>query len=196
MKKIIAVLVITISCLTVAYSQDTGGKKGFEKGNMYHLIGLGGQNYWRIGDGGYWGGYGYGGRLGRLGGFGTNLTIQYQGEWGIHDYIGLGFHTGVTAGGFRGATRLYIPIGIQGNFHFYQLIDDKTSKDIKSDKLDIYAGLNFGGGPAFRPSTSDVFGGIHGGAQVGARFYPSSNFGIFAELGYGKSFAQFGIVIR
>lgn len=180
MKKLL-LIIVTLCTITLGFSQT----KGFEKGNMYHQIGVGGQNYWRIsapGRGAWWN-------------F-ADFTTQYQAEWGIHDYVGLGFHAGITAGGFRGTTSLYVPLGVQANFHFYQLIDDKVSSDIKSEKLDIYAGVNVGAGPAFITSTGDVFGGVHAGPQVGVRFYPKSNIGMFAEVGYGKSFAQFGLVIR
>lgn len=186
-------LLITISLFifSVGFSQ----LKGFEKGNMYHQLGFGGQNYWSVGSnsngwGGSWRGWGAG------------FTTQYQGEWGIHNYVGLGFHAGLTIRPYINSDYLemYIPVGLQANFHFYQLIDDKVSSDLKSDKLDIYGGINVGGGPVIGIDTyfddTYIFGGIHAGPQVGVRFYPKSNVGIFAEVGYGKSFAQFGLVIR
>lgn len=184
---------LLMAALIIPEEMNAQESKGFSKGNMYHQIGMGGQSYWRVGSNS-----GVVNPFNRRVGRGSNITFQYQGEWGIHDYVGLGFHAGFSVGGFRwrNSTNLYVPLGLQSNFHFYQLIDDKVSGDIKSDKLDIYAGLNFGGGPAFTPSADLVYGGIHGGAHVGARFYPKSNIGIFAELGYGRSFAQFGLVIR
>lgn len=103
-------------------------------------------------------------------------------------------------GRFQNSLTTYIPIGFQGNFHFYQLIDDKTSNDIHGDKLDIYAGLAIGGGPVFwsggQGFGSSVNAALHVGPHVGARYYLTDKLGIFAELGYGRSLAMFGIVLR
>ena len=40
-----------------------------------------------------------------------------------------------------------ISAGLVINFHFYQLIQDKSTMNIHGDKLDLYAGLAAGGGP-------------------------------------------------
>lgn len=75
----------------------------------------------------------------------TAITIHEQDEsvqngiW-YTQLCRLGFTTGV--GLRRGWNNDYqgevnIPFGILCNFHFYQLIDDKASKDIHADKLDI-----------------------------------------------------------
>ena len=110
----------------------------------------------------------------------TPLTGQFnfQGEFGIHKYWGLGFTTGV--GGRAGwnynyAGELNIPIGMIANFHFYQLISDKNKnhKNIHADKLDIYAGASLGGGVAFTyyPYDTRVVPMAFGGLHAGIRYY-------------------------
>lgn len=170
---------------------------------------------------------------------GLNLEM----EFGIHDYVGLGIFVGVEGfGNIRGGELrttymgsyygsyyytnyngsnywgIAVPIGFQANFHFLQLIADKTGKTF-ADKLDVYAGLSVGSGamfvfptPAYKNSVyqnstefpafvknsdlNDVGLMLYGGGQVGIRFYPASNFGIYAEVGYGKSIVQGGICFK
>ncbi len=70
-------------------------------------------------------------------------------------------------------------MGMIASFHFYQLIEDKTTKDIHGDKLDIYAGLNVGSGIGFSASPGWVNALFFVGPQVGARYYrnPYDRFG-------------------
>lgn len=129
--------------------------------------------------------------------------LNFQGEFGVHDYVGVGFITGV--GGRAGYSRGYIglwgygysygyngevnmPIGALANFHFYQLIADKTGKDIHADKLDIYAGVSVGSGFAatFYTNETHIFPIAWGGAHAGARYYFTDKFGVNLEVGYPK----------
>ena len=132
--------------------------------------------------------------------------INFQGEFGIHKYVGLGFTTGI--GGRGGALNGYngeinAPIGMLVNFHFYQLIADKTDKNIHADKLDIYAGANIGSGIAatfYRNSNNPdalriipiAFGGLH----AGIRYYFKPKVGVNAEIGFGKSLVNAGFVFK
>lgn len=147
--------------------------------------------------------------------------ISIDGEFGVHDYVGIGFHTGVFGSRTIYSTGLfgrlagydysytyagiYIPIGIIANFHFFQLIEDKTSKDIHGDKLDLYVGANLGSGVAIAIPTRDLrdngykpsFGALaYGGIQFGVRYFPKPKLGIFAELGFGKTFANGGVCFK
>ncbi|MEX0812982.1 MAG: hypothetical protein WD048_12255 [Chitinophagales bacterium] len=137
------------------------------------------------------------------------LTGQFnlQMEFGIHKYVGLGFSTGV--GGrsrwsnhYRGEVN--IPFGILSNFHFYQLIADKSSKNLHADKLDIYGGVSAGSGIAitfYRNKINEVetrriaplaFGGLH----AGIRYYFKPNVGVTAEVGFGQSLANIGFAFK
>ena len=127
--------------------------------------------------------------------------INFQGEFGIHKSVGLGFTTGIGGRGplyygYNG--EMNIPIGLLCNFHFYQLIADKTGKNIHADKLDIYAGANIGSGIAIAYFANDtrlepiVFGGLH----VGIRYYFAPRVGVNAELGWGKSIINVGFAFK
>ena len=138
--------------------------------------------------------------------------LNFQGEFGVHDYVGIGFTTGL--GGRAGYSRGFgyfgyyssygysgevnVPIGVIANFHFYQLIADKTGKDIHSDKLDVYAGLSVGTGMAatFYPNATHIYPIAFGGPHVGARYYFTDKFGVNLEAGFGKSLINGGIVFK
>ena len=152
----------------------------------------------------------------------TALNFNAQFEFGIHKYIGLGLHVGFDfspnggayyyagyyPGYYTGSTysTIGIPVAFFGNFHFLQLIADKTGNNF-ADKLDVYAGLSVGSGPAFAVpkrqykdapynySTAVGFM-VFGGPHVGIRFFPKDNFGIYAEVGYGKTYGTFGVVFK
>lgn len=201
-------------------SKSSNSDKAFEgKGSKTLLLGLGGSNmftFFSKKSDAYDEDY-----------FGRSYTtpvsggISVDGEFGVHDYVGIGFHTGffgsrsIYSSGFFGRlvgydysytyAGLYIPIGIIANFHFYQLIEDKTSKDIHGDKLDLYVGANLGSGVAIAIPTKDLkdagykssFGAVaYGGIQFGVRYFPKPKLGIFAEVGYGKTFANGGVCFK
>ena len=94
------------------------------------------------------------------------------------------------------------------NWHFLP----SETKNVKLKKWDIYAGIGLGYG--FERETKDyTFGDnidastvyiyndsdekrhfIATEVNLGARFYPIENFGVYLEMGYGISFAQFGLI--
>lgn len=127
--------------------------------------------------------------------------FNFQGEFGIHRYVGLGFTTGI--GGRGPVSRNYlgelnIPVGLIANFHFYQLIADKSSRNIHADKLDIYAGVNAGSGVAFT-YYNDAIRAVplaFGGLQAGIRYYFVPRVAINGELGFGKSIANVGFTFK
>jgi hypothetical protein len=206
-------------------SKGSSGDKAFEgKGSKTLLLGLGGSNMFTIfpksSDAylGYDESY-----FGTYRSYTTPLSggISVDGEFGVHSYVGIGFHTGVFgsrsiySSGFFGRlvgydysstySGMYIPVGIIANFHFYQLIEDKTSKDIHGDKLDLYVGANIGSGVAIAIPTRDLkdagykasVGALaYGGVQFGVRYFPKPKLGIFAEVGYGKTFANGGVCFK
>lgn len=166
---------------------------------------LGGSSYVYFYPNNYYGGY-YGNYKGRAAFFGRGAYtggLFLQGEFGIHDYVGIGFTTGL--GGKAGNGNYYytvpemnFPIGFIANFHFYQLIADKTGKNIHADKLDIYAGMNAGSGFAVQywDSRSHIVPIGFFGLQGGIRYYFVPKVGVNAELGFGKSFALAGFVFK
>lgn len=189
---------IVLAALGLGVSSKVNAQ-AFEKGGTYLNLGLGGSNFLHINpDNDFYGGF-YGSTVG-------GITLQM--EWGIHEYVGLGFCTGIQ-GGRRGGYygwygpyngpgygELAVPIGLIVNFHFYQLIEDKTSKDIHGDKLDIYAGVNVGSGLSFYPTPNRIFPLLFFGPQVGAKYYVTPNIGLGGEIGWGKTFVNGGVTFR
>lgn len=177
--------------------------QAFQKGARYHSLGLGTSSFLHLGY--YDNYYLYNGPYGQYKPYKHNyyspLTAQfnYQLEFAVHDYVGVGLTTGI---GFGGGgyynNELAIPIGVIANFHFYQLIDDKVSKDIHASELDIYFGLNAGSGVALLngPYDNDIVPLAFGGFQTGVRYFFSERFGINAEVGYGKSLVNVGITLK
>ncbi len=132
----------------------------------------------------------------------TTGQFNFQGEFGIHKYVGLGFTVGV--GGRAGWNNNYlgefnIPMGMLANFHFYQLIADKNSKNIHADKLDIYAGIAMGSGVAFTyydNTSTRVVPLAWGGPHAGIRYYFVPKVAVNAEVGFGRSLVNLGFSFK
>lgn len=184
-------LFIGLSVLLAGYSGANA--QAFEKSGKYLSVDLGAASYWHVGSAlsnGAWGIYSP--FVGKMG---------VQGEFGVHDYVGVGFVAGFggRAGGYWGASGvLDIPVGVLANCHFYQIIADKTGKNIHADKLDIYAGLNVGSGlgVVFGGGTSEAAALVFFGPQVGIRYFFVPNIAVNGEVGYGKSIVQAGITFK
>lgn len=132
----------------------------------------------------------------------TTGQITFRGEFGIHDYVGLGFTTGIGGraanfNGYRGEVNL--PIGFLANFHFYQLIADKVSKNIHADKMDIYGGVSLGSGAAFtfyKNQSNRIVPLVFGGTHLGIRYYITPDLGVVAEVGFGKTLFNGGLIFK
>ena len=179
--------------------KSSGGGKAFEgKGSKQISIGVGLSSYiGQFGKGGY---YGYNGGRGYYGGFWYSGTLAVQAEFGVHDYVGVGLVTGLGGRAYVGGGGgvLYVPIGVIANFHFLQLIADKKGVAV-ADKLDVYAGLNFGTGLGVNRTKgvgSDVSGIIFAGPQFGVKYFFNSKVGVYGEVGYGKSVFEAGVSIK
>jgi len=196
-KSLFTALTVAATLLSVvSYGQ------AWEKQSKVIGLGLGASSFWHLNNG-----------------VTTPLTgqLNFQMEFGVHDYVGVGFQTGVGGGGplgigagwgrsvFLGSSyysgyngSFNFPVSAFANFHFYQLIADKSGKDIHSDKLDIYAGLNVGSGIGilFYDNSTLITPLVIFGPQVGVRYYFTEKFGVNLELGYGKSIVNGGIVFK
>jgi len=196
-KSLLATLLLVATLFTnVSYGQ------AWEKSSKVLGLGLGAASFWHLNNG-----------------VSTPITgqLNFKMEFGVHDYVGVGFQTGIGGGGPLGVGvgwgrsgiwggsyysgyngSFNFPIAAYANFHFYQLIADKSGKDIHADKLDIYAGLNVGSGVGvlFFDNNTIVTPLVMFGPQVGARYFFTDKFGVNLELGYGKNIVNGGIVFK
>lgn len=183
------------------FFSNNASAQAFSKGDFVLGIHGAGSSMFNFYAGG--GKSGYGTPSSRLNSYLTG-GVAIGGEWAIHDYVGIGFTTGVQGGvsrwnGFWGAFNygvVSIPVGVVANFHFYQLIDDKSDKDIHADQLDIYAGISLGSGVSILPEPGWVNALFFVGPHAGVRYYFTEKFGVNLELGYGKSFVSGGVVLK
>lgn len=86
-----------------------------------------------------------------------------------------------------GATNIdlsYIIAGVKGNYYFDNLIGI-------TDPFDFYAGVNAGYAFPFLDSNKDASFDI--GAQVGGRWFWNEKWGLYVEMGGGKSGAMGGL---
>lgn len=184
MKKSLIILFVLSLVLTIPNQSNAQAFEG--KGSKTFLVGFGFSDYITT----------YAGFANTHRPYSFNLSLQ--GEFGIHDYVGLGFVAGATFSSnlvdnssIKWNT-IGIPIGIIGNFHFLQLIADKTEGSF-AESMDVYAGLAFGSGPSFalpKPG-NDVSGEVGilfmGEIHAGIRYYFNDKLGVFAEVGQGRS---------
>lgn len=175
MKKLLAIFVIAIS---FGLATEVQAQKCFEKGNVLFNPGIGlGSNY----------GLGY---------YGFNPSVFFSVDFGVHDYVSVGPYVGATFFPKSNATGL--DFGARGNFHWWQLLDDKVNSDLKQDQLELYATLWLGA-EIFVFKNGGSTGNFDAGFTQGVRWYPNANnrVALFAELGWTPiSFATIGCTIR
>jgi hypothetical protein len=196
-------LFILLSIITLLFFTSTNTKaQAFAgKGSKYFTLGVGVSHFIHFGGyrnyyNSYYYEYPYYYSYYRA--FSPTVSINANIEIGIHKYVGIAPLFGISTSIYgRRNVSLDIPLGVQGNFHFLQLIADKTGKSF-AEKLDVYAGINLGGGPSigFYGGSVVASGFMFVGPQVGIRYYPKSNIGITAEVGYGKTIANVGMVLK
>lgn len=193
-----ALLILTLGSFYQTQAQ------AWEKSTKVLSINLGAANYFHVGR--IYNGYVYRNFYSPITG-----ELLLQGEFGVHEYVGVGFSAGFGGRapysgwglyggyGYYGSPEINVPIGALANFHFYQLIADKTGANIHADKLDIYAGVSIGSGLAVvNPASSKptLLAIAYGGPHAGIRYYFTDKIAVNGEFGYGKTFANAGIVFK
>ena len=135
--------------------------------------------------------------LGSHGSFDTRIRSFVPGftlnlDYAVHDYV--------TVGGFAGfgGRNNYIEFvaGARGVFQWWQLVDDKAEKDLKSDQLSLYLpvhlGVYFG-----RIKGFDADAAFNGGAGLGIGYWFNENVGLAFEFGWMEmSWAKIGVPIK
>ena len=128
-------------------------------------------------------------------GFGIGVTGNV--DYAVHEYVSVGGfvgfnHVNLKYGGSYGR----VGIGARGVFHFWQLVDDKAQKDLKSDKVDWYIPLHLGYN-FYTGDASDASGDVLWGLGMGIRYYFNDKIGIGFEFGGMElSPAKIGVAIK
>ncbi|MEZ5037005.1 MAG: hypothetical protein R2760_05885 [Chitinophagales bacterium] len=121
-------------------------------------------------------------------GFIPGFTLNV--EYGVHDYVSVGGYFGY---GARNKAH-HIAVGARGTFHWWQLLDDKVSADLKSDKIDFYMPVHLGVYMYMGGGTTARF---NGGAGLGFRYYFVDNIGVNMEWGRQEmSWAKIGVQFK
>ncbi len=190
MRKLFALLVVTIVAFTTSFAQDKGC---FEKGTNVINVGIGvGDVYWGAGYGSY--------------GLPVSLNVSY--EHGITEKLGIGY-IGV-GGQISYASEKYsydgeeawrstgVLIAARASYHF------AIPAEI-GEKLDPYAGAllgyvitsytyDDGYGTGYNVGKS---GGVGVGIYAGAHYHFTPHFGVYGEVGYTSfSILNLGVAFR
>lgn len=166
-----------------------GFSQSFEKGNQGINLGIG------LGNGYYGSGYGFG--------YGINGSYEYAivevpmgskltGVVGVGGLAGVSFLSYNWLGGGSWHYTNWI-IAARGTYHF-----------IFNDKFDPYAGIFIGyqgsivkwKGDYAAPDYNYNTGNVRGGVFVGARYFFTDNFGVYAELGYMLNVINLGVTFK
>jgi len=133
-------------------------------------------------------------------GSGFPIGATLNADINVHDYVSVGPWVGYNYRGTSGWTDHTIGFGARGNFHFWQLIDDKVEKDLKADKIDWFYTLALGGYlNRFKSDGGfeDNNGGFTFGSSLGIRYYFNDHVGISFEYGWCElSWAKIGVPIK
>ncbi len=185
MKTTIVTCVIVLMLITTSRLSAQGWCQ--DRGSVYS-VGVGGASAIALGPG-------YSGLTG------PGLSVNVSGEYRVQRFVGVGFETGMDVFFWPYPNYNYpdhpeiardvaigIPLAVKCNVHILEAANVPIAS-----KLDVYAGLNFGAGPAFYTGTpSGAFGFLVVGPQVGIRYWLNRNIAIFGEFGYGATFSNIG----
>lgn len=127
-------------------------------------------------------------------------NIGFSADFGVHDYASVGPYMGIGFDKLGDTKFRYIAVGARGNFHWWQLLDDRVSADLKQEQVELYFTVWMGA--YINSSNKETFGTrgkFDGGATFGVRYYPKGNptFAIFNEWGRtALGWGQIGATIK
>ena len=130
---------------------------------------------------------------------GVTLNLDYN----VHKYVGVGLYYAVGFQNFKVSNVFYLgnSFGARTTLHWWQMLDDKSDKDLFSDKIDMDVHLNIGGFLLSEKNKNDntkvkTFG-FNAGAGFGFKYYFVKNFGAAIDFGYEEaSYGKLGLVVK
>jgi hypothetical protein len=190
--------ILTLSALTALFSlvfvNSNYAQDQWYQGRSagIYSIGIGGTD--AIGVGGIYSNNIYGYRINPISPAG--MSINASGEYKVWKFIGVGWQSGIDlffSNYYYGGVTVGIPFIAKANVHILDAVGGVSI----ADKLDVYAGLNFGGGPAIYTGGlgvgTTVGGFIQVGPTVGVRYWVIPKVAVFGEFGWGATFANAGV---
>lgn len=124
--------------------------------------------------------------------FGIGATVNL--DYTVHDYVSVGGFLGINTNLNSGYSYSMLGVGGRGIFHFWNLIDDKASADLKSDKIDFYLPVHLGVHIGLKNRSGSRF---NAGVGLGVRYFFNEKIGINLEVGgMEMSWAKIGATIK
>jgi hypothetical protein len=130
---------------------------------------------------------------------GATLNLDYN----VHRYVGVGLYYAVGFQNYKISKVFYLgnTFGARTTFHWWQMLDDKSDKDLFSDKIDFDVHVHAGGFLISEKNKTDGTKlkkfGFNAGAGMGFKYYFVKNFGVAMDFGYEESsYAKLGFVIK
>jgi len=129
------------------------------------------------------------------------LTINL--DYNVHRYVGVGVFYAVGFQNYKKSNVFYLgnAFGARTTFHWWQMLDDRSDKDLFSDKIDFDIHFHAGGFLISEKNKTDNTKhkkyGFNAGAGVSFKYYFVNNFGVAIDAGFEEaSFAKLGFVIK
>lgn len=111
------------------------------------------------------------------------IPLVFYADFSPHDYASVGPYVGMFIGINEGVA---FNFGVRGNFHWWQLTDDKAGKDLKAEVLDlyfsVYAGAEISAADCYKRHDG-ASGRGRGGAIFGLRWFFADPVALMFEFG-------------
>jgi hypothetical protein len=129
------------------------------------------------------------------------ITLNIDGN--VHKYVSVGAYYGVAFQKYTVSNILYLNhvFGARTNFHWWQLLADKTGKDLFADKIDFDIHTHIGGYMAVEKNNTTNIKlkhlGVNAGGGIGFKYYFVKNFGVALDAGYEEaSWLKLGLALK
>ncbi|MFN8283886.1 MAG: hypothetical protein U0U67_11770 [Chitinophagales bacterium] len=154
--------------------------------NIGHHIGFGSLNY-----------------AGTTYGNGLLLGMTLNLDYNVHDYVSIGAYYSFAQKNYKTTNVAYLgnAFGARIALHWWQLLADKTGKELLAERLDFDVHAHIGAFlVSFKDKTLDAKTkkvGLNAGGGIALRYYFVDHFGVAIEAGYEEaSWAKIGFAVK